>query len=197
LRHPNIVEVYDFDLTEWHAPYYVMEHLRGLSLYDALSIHEGPLPEEWTAFILEAVSTGLSYAHGRGVVHRDLKPDNIFITSYGGRAAVRILDFGIAKVIGDEGEATRLTMTGTVMGTPRYLAPEQVFDQEIGPWTDQYALALIAAEMLSGRSPRAGKTVGEILADDIRRPLNARELGLTEPEERIEAIGRASRPKMN
>lgn len=171
LKHPNIVEVYDFDISQWGTPYYVMEYLDGKTLGEIIREHPDGIPAFLFPDYLEPTVQALGHAHEKGIVHRDLKPENIFIETAHGKPVVKILDFGIAKSIKGEEDATRLTSTGTVLGTPYYLAPEQVSKKNIGPHTDQYALGLIVAEMFSGKAIRRGKDVGEILYTDVRNPL--------------------------
>lgn len=171
LKHPNIVEVYDFDISQWGTPYYVMEYLDGKTLGDLIGEHPGGIPAHLFPSYLEPVVRALSHAHKKGIVHRDLKPENIFIETAQGKPVVKILDFGIAKSVKEENGDTRLTSTGTVLGTPYYLAPEQVSKKNIGPHTDQYALALIIAEMFSGKAIRQGKDIGEILYTDVHNPI--------------------------
>jgi serine/threonine protein kinase/WD40 repeat protein len=173
LKHPNIVEVYDFDTASWGMPYYVMEYLTGQSLRP-LIVAQGASPNlSAYADILPPLAAGLAYAHSQGLVHRDLKPDNVFVTRVDGRRVPKIIDFGIAKVLRRGGsETTDVTGTGAIMGTLNYLAPEQVHLTEVGPWTDQYALALMVAEMVSGKIVRAGLTLGEICGSAINKPFS-------------------------
>ena len=196
LRHPNIVEVYDFDDSEWGTYYYVMEHLTGQTLRTLIA-QQGPSPD-LTAYsdLLPQIGAGLTCAHRRGLVHRDLKPDNVFVTWYDQNRAAKIIDFGIAKVLDARSETTGLTTGGAVMGTLNYLAPEQVVNGTIGPHTDQYALGLICAEMALGRAVRGGKTLGEICSVEIRRPLalEALEAGGV-PKHVRDAILRATQPE--
>ncbi len=197
LKHPAIVEIYDFDVSPWGPPYYVMECLEGATLRGVIGAAGGPLAPELVAALLSDVTPALTYAHRRGVVHRDLKPDNLFVAGFDGRALVKLLDFGIAKLLASDGAepSTDLTQSGAVVGTPNYLAPEQILGQEIGPWTDQYALALIVAEALAGRAVRAGKTLGQILSSEIREPLDARRLPAGLPEGQRQALRRATEPE--
>ncbi|MCP5050520.1 MAG: serine/threonine protein kinase [bacterium] len=171
LKHTNIIEVYDFDVSPWGMPYYVMEYLEGKTLGDIIRKYPRGLSAGIVARYLEPIILGLSHAHNKGIVHRDLKPDNIFIETSGDQEVLKILDFGIAKsVVGDD-EAARLTATETVLGTPYYLTPEQILNKNIGPHTDQYALALILGEMLGGQIIRGGKTIGEILYKEVHNPI--------------------------
>ncbi len=195
LHHPNIVEIYDMDVTEWGAPYFVMEHLEGLPLDDFIFQYGNALPEPWIAEITKGLVSGLAFAHNRGIIHRDLKPENIFLSLYGKTVVPKILDFGIAKLISEHGETTRLTSTGAVVGTPEYLTPEQVLNQETGGWTDQYTLALVVAEMLTGNCPRAGKSLLEIISTEIQRPLDLISIGIPVEKPLSTALYKATQPK--
>jgi len=195
LKHPNIVEIYDLDVSPWGLPYFVMEHLEGAPLSVEIAAHPEGMPYPLFCSYLEQVVIALSYAHSKGIVHRDLKPDNIFIQKVGRTRVVKLLDFGIAKIASEEEAVTQLTAAGTVLGTPHYLAPEQVTGEEIGPHTDQYALALIASEMLTGRPARQGKSLGEILSREIGRPIDPASLQRNDiPPQTGEALRRATAP---
>ncbi|NIM15897.1 MAG: protein kinase, partial [Candidatus Aminicenantes bacterium] len=195
LKHPNIIEVYDFDISEWGTPYYVMEYLEGNTLRDVINKYPEGLPIPLLCNYLEPITRGLSYAHEKGIVHRDLKPENIFIEEIQGREVLKILDFGIAKVQKEDQESGHLTATDTVMGTPYYLAPEQLTNKNIGPHTDQYALALIIAEMLSGKAVRREKSIGEILYE-VHDPIQLDDPLFNKiPGEIKEAITKASMPE--
>jgi serine/threonine-protein kinase len=195
LKHPNIIEVYDFDISEWGTPYYVMEYLEGNTLRDVINKYPEGLPIPLLCSYLEPITRGLSYAHEKGIVHRDLKPENIFIEEIQGREVLKILDFGIAKVQMEDRETTHLTAADTVMGTPYYLAPEQLTNKNIGPHTDQYALALIVAEMLSGKALRGEKSIGEILYE-VHDPIQLDDPLFDKiPGEIKEAITKASMPE--
>ena len=194
LRHPNIVEVHDFDVSSGDVPYYVMDYLEGESLAGELARAPRGLPWARCAEVLRGVVPALTYAHARGVVHRDLKPDNIFVTHAAGREQVRLLDFGIARFVEDSEEAaTRLTQTGLVIGTPQYFAPEQFYGYPVTLATDQYALALIVAEMLRGRPLRSGRSFSEISLEGLARaPASiTAELPASTPTHVAEALGRA------
>ncbi|MCP4149647.1 MAG: serine/threonine protein kinase [bacterium] len=177
LKHPNIIEVYDFDISRWGTPYYVMEYLSGKSLRQEIAKYPNGLPRDSVVDYLKQLLPALDTAHENGIVHRDLKPDNIFIEYMKNRKVLKLLDFGIAKTIFGSGADTgQLTATRCVLGTPYYLAPEQIVNKNIGPHTDQYALGLIIAEMLSGKISRANKTVGEIIYTEARKPIDTGEL---------------------
>ncbi len=172
LKHPNIVEVYDFDVSEWGPPFMVMEFLEGRSLREIIEQQKAGLAlPDYASLILE-IGAALGYAHKRGVVHRDLKPENIFVAVYDGIPVGKVLDFGLAKLLRAPNLDDRLTATGAVMGTPHYLAPEQILSRPVSPQSDQYALALVIAEMAAGRAVRAGKSFSEICATEASRPLS-------------------------
>ena len=179
LRHPNVVAVYDFAETEWGAPYLVLELLEGRSaeslLADCRGRGEGGLPPEVVAAILADAVAGLDAAHAAGIVHRDLKPSNLFVSVEGGHAVTKVIDFGIARADLSDSEATRLTASSAVVGTPLYLAPEQLRHEPTGPACDQYALALTACELLSGVAVREGLTLAQILRFEIAEPVPVRE----------------------
>ncbi len=193
LRHPNIVEIYDFDISEFGVPYYVMERLDGIPLSLAQLRHGRPLSLAEAQAILVPVARALDYAHARGVVHRDLKPENIFLTRQQQSLLVKLLDFGIAKKLGDEPLHERLTVTGTVMGTPLYLTPEQLLGESVVPATDQYAMALIAAELLTGRVVRQGQSITQILRQAMQQALPDDVLGSGLSAEARAALQRATR----
>ncbi len=145
LNHPNIVTVHDF-FEDHGTPYIAMEYLERGSLR--------PLMHDLTfaqiAGVLEALLAGLAHAQEHGIVHRDLKPENLLVTTDG---RVKIADFGIAKATDEAQVTTMLTVKGTVIGTPTYMAPEQAMAGDIGSWTDLYAVGVIAFELLAGRPP--------------------------------------------
>ena len=143
LSHPNVVTVHDYFEADG-SPYIAMEHLPNGSLRTRVGeLSLGPV-----AGVLEAILGGLAHAHDRGVVHRDLKPENVLVTAEGD---VKIADFGIAKAL--DAMETRLTVTGTTIGTPTYMAPEQARAGEVGAWTDLYSLGVMAFELIAGRPP--------------------------------------------
>ena len=158
LTHPNVIEVRHFALTNDGCLYYVMEFLNGEDLGSRLRL--GALPPRGAALVAIQVLLALEDAHTHDIIHRDLKPENVFLqTEDDGRVRVRVLDFGIAKIIGERGESVeRLTMANEACGTPNYMAPEQIMGDDIGPWTDVYALGLILYEMLTGEMAIGGDT---------------------------------------
>jgi serine/threonine protein kinase len=145
LSHPSIVTVHDFFENEG-TPYIAMEYVPGGTLRPQV----GGLSLAQTAGMLESVLAGLAHAEQHGIVHRDIKPENLMVASDG---RVKIADFGIAKATGALQTASLRTATGTTIGTPNYMAPEQAMGQQVGPWTDLYSLGVVTFEMLVGRTP--------------------------------------------
>ena len=162
LRHPNTVRLYDFGAAQDGRLYLVMEYLEGRSLAQALR-DEAPFRPDRIISVCSQLLEALAEAHASGIVHRDLKPENILLTSVFGRSEfVKILDFGIAKVIDGDGS---LTQTGHFVGSPRYMAPEQVQSSWVSERTDLYALGAILYEMLTGRAVFQAETpTGYLLA---------------------------------
>jgi serine/threonine-protein kinase len=151
LRHPHIVQVLDFNVSEQGFPYLVMELLEGRPL-TARVADSGALTPADALRIVEQIAQALHAAHARGIVHRDLKPDNIMLLHADGISDfVKVLDFGISQA----SWRPRLTDGTHVAGTPQYMAPEQAcgLRDQIGPWTDQFSLAAIAYTLLTGREP--------------------------------------------
>ncbi|HEY8923658.1 MAG TPA: serine/threonine-protein kinase [Polyangia bacterium] len=163
LQHPNIVQVIDFNATADGTEYLVMEHLRGESLAQRLR-RERSLSLDETASVVEQVAAGLMAAHAHGVIHRDLKPDNVFLVPVEGspRAWAKILDFGIALI---RKPGVTLKNERVLVGTPLYMSPEQLSlpAAAVDAATDQFALAVMTYEMLTGRVPFEGKTIEAVI----------------------------------
>ena len=155
LDHPNIVGVSDFGVLEDGCPYLVMEVLEGESLGERLE-REKRIPWPEAIEIMRGVLAGLRHAHERGVVHRDIKPDNIFLAHKDGEVVVKILDFGIAKLYAGSADDPATTRAGLTVGTPAYLSPEQAVGGEITPATDLYSASVVLYEMLAGRAAVRG-----------------------------------------
>ena len=147
LSHPNVVTIHDF-FEQDGTPFIAMEHVPG----GMLRRYQGRLSPAQLFGVLLDVLAGLAHAERLGIVHRDLKPENLLVTADG---RVKIADFGIARAIDRMRQATRLTATGTTIGTPDYIAPEQAMGDEVGPWSDLYSLGCIAFELLTGGPPFA------------------------------------------
>jgi serine/threonine protein kinase/formylglycine-generating enzyme required for sulfatase activity len=155
LEHPNTVRVYDFGHVEGDSLYIAMEYVRGVALSDVLA-EQGPMPLERVVRIVRQIAGALHEAHELGIVHRDLKPDNIMLSDHKGQPDfVKVLDFGIAAraSASDEGNQTKLTLQGTVLGTPPYMSPEQCSALQIDRRSDVYSLGIITYQMLSGELP--------------------------------------------
>ena len=181
LHHPNIVQVFDCAPEDAGPAYIVMELIDGPSLRDLLDT-TGPLPEARAASLVMQAARGLGHAHAHGVVHRDVKPENMLLDAHG---TLRVADFGIARLI-DSGDT--LTEVGSVVGTARYLSPEQARGERVTPASDVYALGVVLYELLTGRTPFAGDNAIEVALLQVQsEPVPPGELrpGLTP---RLEAI---------
>jgi eukaryotic-like serine/threonine-protein kinase len=160
---PHVVTVHDFGTTDDGSAYIVMELLAGESLRARLE-REGPLSLQETACVVLQVAHALEAAHAVGVVHRDVKPDNIFLCdTHDGSPFVKLLDFGVASD-GEARDGRRLTSPGTLVGTPAYMSPELIREGDSGPPTDVWALAVSAYEMLAGELPFWGDSVPDVCA---------------------------------
>ncbi|MGE0489675.1 MAG: serine/threonine-protein kinase [Vulcanimicrobiota bacterium] len=157
LNHPNIVQTLDFGDQDGLL-YVVMELLDGGDLDNQIPRQGMPFDQAMNFF--RPILQGLLYAHGRGVVHRDLKPDNIMVTS---RGEVKIADFGLAR----DHDATKLTKTGSAMGTPAYMPPEQLSGVEPHPSADQYSIGIAFYEMLTGRRPFEADDIMQLLVKQM------------------------------
>ena len=177
LSHPGIVTIYDVE-QQGDVAYIAMEYVDGFTL-DHLLSQDQPIPQERMFSVLSQTAVALDYAHQKGIVHRDIKPANIIVTADG---TVKIADFGIAKVATSE----HFTMTGAIVGTPHYMSPEQVQGLAIDGRSDQFSLAVIAFEMLTGEKPFTGEhlttVVYKIVAEEPPPPhrLNATLSGMIE-----------------
>jgi serine/threonine protein kinase len=165
IGHPNIVTVTDLGQTPDGALYFVMDRLRGETLGERLE-KQGKLEVTAAARIVLEVLSGLEAAHELRLVHRDLKPDNIFLARPpGGREIAKILDFGIAKALASVGRRQKGTHVGATVGTPMYMAPEQaVGDPDIDARADLYSMGVILYQVLSGRPPFDGKNAVDVMA---------------------------------
>jgi TolB-like protein/tRNA A-37 threonylcarbamoyl transferase component Bud32 len=165
LHHPHILPLYDSGEAAGFL-YYVMPLVEGESLRAKID-REGQLPIDEALRYAREVADALSYAHARGVVHRDIKPDNIMIES---EHAV-VADFGIAKAVASAGDATALTGTGMSVGTPAYMSPEQAAgDRDVDGRSDLYSLGCVLFEMLAGQPPFTGKTIDILVRQHIMTP---------------------------
>jgi eukaryotic-like serine/threonine-protein kinase len=169
IKHPGIVEVFDFGYMPSGHAYLIMEFLEGMPLSQRVR-QRGPIPEGEAALLLRGVCIALSAAHDKGIVHRDLKPDNIFVIPDADSALgerTKILDFGIAK-LSDIGLAGGTTKTGAVMGTPTYMSPEQCRGTgDVDHRADLYSIGCIFYELVTGRPPFIGAGAGEAIGSHL------------------------------
>ena len=167
-QHENVVTVMDFGTDSTLGPYLVMEHLEGESLNSVLG-RTGALEPEMAVEIVCQMLDGLEAVHERGIIHRDLKPANVFLVERpGGRFKVKILDFGISKFVGVE-DQDHQTKTGAIVGTPKYLAPEQIHHQSTPDVrTDLYAVGVSLYRMLTGKMPYAARERAELFDDIVQ-----------------------------
>ena len=175
IQHPNVVQILDFGETPSGSVFYAMEHLEGRDLAAVLR-HEGPLPWSRARHILLQIVKALGATHDRNIIHRDIKPANFFVLEARGHDDfIKLLDFGIAKFAADTAQDERslalsLTGAGEVMGTAKYMAPEQAYGSSDDPRVDVYAVGVVAYEMLAGTVPFTGNSVFEILKKHVDEP---------------------------
>jgi serine/threonine protein kinase len=194
IRHEHIVDITDSGATEDGRTFVVMEHLQGQSLAQLIR-GEGGLSEARTLDLARQVASALAAAHARGIVHRDVKPENVFIVDRNGRDFVKVVDFGISKTMRPGGlpseESLRLTHTGMVLGTPLYMSPEQARgEDDLDHRIDVYALGVILYECLTGEVPfRASNYLGviqQVVSSAVTPPRTLRpELRISEAMERV------------
>jgi len=167
LRHPNTVTIYDYGRTDDGTFYYAMELLDGVTLVDVVSA-DGPLRESRVVHILRQCAMALHEAHSMGLVHRDIKPNNIMLTQQGGAHDVtKVLDFGLVKNVDSNVDATK-TWTDAILGTPRFMSPEQIREpQSIDARSDLYALGAVGYFLLSGSFVFEGTNPIEICAQHL------------------------------
>jgi serine/threonine-protein kinase len=184
LNHPNVVAISDLGQLADGTPYLVMEFLDGASLAEEIHRH-GPMRLDRVVDIVGQATSALEAVHSQGIVHRDLKPQNVVLTHRTGdqREVVKILDFGIAK---DREATIGLTRQDTVIGTPQYMAPEQASQQlgGVDERTDQYSLAAIAYELVTGRAPFSGDSATATLYQVVHEP----PLPFPQPMPEMEAV---------
>lgn len=168
LKHPNAVAIYDFGTTSEGLVYLVMELIEGHSLRQIIR-EQGPLAPQAASMLIDQVCSALDEAHRRNMVHRDLKPDNIVVTPTSSGALVKVLDFGLAKMLDPETTSGNLTQTGTVMGTPFYMSPEQFMGEELDGRSDIYSLGIVLYEMLTGAVPFNSPTPTAVVVQHVNQ----------------------------
>ena len=172
IGHPNIVDIFDLGMLPDGRQYLIMDLLRGRTLRKRLG--DGPLHVSEAATVIDDCASALIAAHDKGFVHRDLKPDNVFLVELSDRRPeVRLLDFGVVKLVAEAhpagaGVRTRL---GTVIGTPQYMSPEQARAKDVDHRTDIYALGVMSFELLAGRRPFAARSVLDMLIAHAEAPI--------------------------
>jgi len=162
LAHPNVVQVFDAG-EDGGRPYIVMEYVDGRTLADVLA-ERGRLPWKEAVQVAHQACAGLQHAHDTGLVHRDVKPQNLLLRSDG---TLKLVDFGIARAA----EETRLTQAGTILGTAAYLSPEQAAGEEVTSAADVYALGAVLYELLTGRTPYTFETLAELAHRQATEPI--------------------------
>jgi tRNA A-37 threonylcarbamoyl transferase component Bud32 len=182
IGHEHIIDITDFGTTHDGRTFVVMEFLEGESLAECLA-REGPLPETRILQITFQIASALGAAHAKGIVHRDVKPENVFLLRRKDQDFIKVVDFGISKSMrasqpGEE-ESPRLTQTGMVLGTPLYMSPEQARgDEELDHRIDIYALGVIMYELATGQVPFLGTNylsiISQVLNDEAPRPRQVR-----------------------
>jgi hypothetical protein len=168
IGHPNIIDVFSFGQLPDGRQYFVMEFLEGETMADWL-LRGRPDPQEARRLLLQ-VCEALEAAHREGIIHRDLKPENLWIARpKHGEAFMKVLDFGIAKLVAEQ-DTVNVTKTGTVMGTPQFMSPEQCTGRGVDHRTDLYALGVILFRIYCGRLPFEGESVAEVMTAQLTQP---------------------------
>jgi serine/threonine protein kinase len=169
LNHPNILSVYDFGTDEEGHPFLATEFLLGKN-FDLYLNEVNPVPIETAVSIFTQTCFGLEHAHQKGIIHRDLKPSNLMLVEYAGeKNFVKVLDFGIAKVISPDGASSELTKTGELFGSPLYMSPEQCKGLTLDARSDIYSVGCIMYKTLTGISPLEGKDLVEVLYKHVNQ----------------------------
>ncbi|MCC6620008.1 MAG: protein kinase [Deltaproteobacteria bacterium] len=171
IEHPNTIRVYDYGETENKQLFLAVEYLQGRTLAKVLLEDERPMPVERLLRIAIQIGKALTAAHAEGVVHRDLKPDNVMLLDqYGERDFVKVLDFGIARFVEADEDAQRLTAEGAVVGTPAYMSPEQATGAAPDFRTDLYSLGIMLFEMATGAVPFDAPTTVSLMVKHVQEP---------------------------
>jgi eukaryotic-like serine/threonine-protein kinase len=185
LKHPNAVQIYDFGVTDDGLVYLVMELVEGESLRQIIR-GQGPLTPSAAAEVMRQACAAIDEAHRQSIIHRDIKPDNIIVSHVGNGLRVKVLDFGIAKL--RDMAATNMTQTGSVMGTPHYMSPEQCVGEELDGRSDVYSLGVVLYEMLAGVVPFNSPTSTAVVVQHVTQappPLRAINMSIPDAVERV------------
>jgi serine/threonine protein kinase len=180
LKHPNAVNIYDFGITDDGLQYLVMELVEGESLRRIIK-QQGPVTPSASVEIANQICAALDEAHRHSIIHRDIKPDNIIVNVTATGLRVKVLDFGIAKLRDDV--AGNLTQTGSILGTPHYMSPEQCLGEELDSRADIYSLGVVLYEMLTGTVPFNSPTPAAVVVQHVNQsPAHPRALNASIPE---------------
>lgn len=172
LNHPHVVRVLDFGNEGDALPYLVMEWLEGMTLQAYLKIFEAMLPLKEVYETLFQILSAFEAAHAHGIIHRDVKPENMFVTEVAGVKTLKILDFGLAhvEVSREEDAGPTLTKPDALAGTPEYMSPEQCYSLSVGPESDIYSLGCVMTTMLQGKPPFSGRRTVDSIAGHLYMP---------------------------
>ncbi|HEY9231989.1 MAG TPA: protein kinase, partial [Blastocatellia bacterium] len=162
VRHPNAISIMDYGVAAGNTPFLVMELVEGATVRELLKQH-GAMTVERVAGIIAQACGALEAAHSVGVIHRDVKPENIIVSKYDGRDWVEVVDFGIAKMQEDVSRRAALTGANLIIGTPRYMSPEQAQEQTVDARSDIYSFGVVVYEMLAGTPPFSGGSATRLL----------------------------------
>jgi serine/threonine protein kinase len=169
VRHPHAIDVTDYGIGAHNVPYLVMQLVDGQTVRELIG-ERGPLSIERVTNILRQASGALEAAHSVGVIHRDIKPDNIIIAQVDGEDWVEVVDFGVAKIQEDVNRRASLTGANFIIGTPRYMSPEQCEEKPVDARSDIYSLGVVAYEMLTGDAPFDGTSSTRLLMAHVAEP---------------------------
>ena len=175
LKHPRICQVHDFGLTQSQVPFLIMDYIDGIPLGQKI-VRDGRMEPPEAIYMFQQITAGLEHAHTNKVVHRDLKPDNVMLTrDSDGRTVVHIVDFGIAKILTDDDETkengSQLTSTGTFVGTPLFMSPEQARASiDIDQRSDIYSFGCMMYYVLAGEAPLVGNSAIDTIAKHLYQP---------------------------
>lgn len=163
IDHENVIRIFEFNVPEIGQPYLVMDFIEGESLADFIA-NNGPIELKRAISLMSLVCDGMQCAHDAGVIHRDLKPSNIMLLKHpSGKQTLKVVDFGIAKLLVDETEMHSVTQTGEVFGSPLYMSPEQCWGKKLDGRSDVYSLACVMFEMCTGQPPLRGTSALETI----------------------------------
>src|SRR5207245_2184384 len=192
MDHPHIARVLDAGATDSGRPYFVMELVRGISITEFCDQNHLPVRERLELFV--AICQAVQHAHQKGIIHRDLKPNNVLVTLHDGTPLVKVIDFGIAKALGQERLTDKTLVTGfaQMIGTPLYMSPEQaeMTGQDVDTRSDIYSLGVLLYELLTGTTPFDKERLQQAGYDEMRRII--REEEPPRPSTRISTLGQAA-----